>query len=184
MSKPKITLQVITAAIREKHRCTQNEALLYATTFFDSIRNLLVSEKGVNITSTLKLNVRHKAARKARDLQTNTAMVIPARNTVKLRLSPLVKEPLLETTGMSSEFFKTNRGMGIPLSVSWTIVAVIRDAINTHTQVEVRGFGSIHYTKTKAYTGRNPATGEPVPVPAKTNVLFRASPTLLSILND
>jgi len=37
----------------------------------------------------------------------------------------------------------------------------------------VPGFGKLVKTKRKARTGRNPATGEPLKIPAKTTVKFR-----------
>ncbi len=37
----------------------------------------------------------------------------------------------------------------------------------------IPGFGKLVKTRRKARTGRNPATGEPIKIPAKTTVKFR-----------
>jgi len=45
------------------------------------------------------------------------------------------------------------------------------------------GFGSFSTTERPARTGRNPQTGEPVPIKASTAMKFTASSTLKSALN-
>lgn len=43
----------------------------------------------------------------------------------------------------------------------------ITDALTTEGRVEIRGFGAFTVRKYKAYSGRNPKTGEQIHVPEK-----------------
>src|SRR5215472_3190726 len=43
----------------------------------------------------------------------------------------------------------------------------ITDALRAGDKVELRGFGSFRLRRRKARAGRNPKTGDPVPIPAK-----------------
>ena len=45
-------------------------------------------------------------------------------------------------------------------------------------RVEIRGFGSFRSKSYKAYTGRNPRTGEPIEVPSKRLPTFKAGKEL------
>lgn len=40
------------------------------------------------------------------------------------------------------------------------------------------GFGTLSTTRVEAYQGRNPQTGEPMQVPARTRIMFKASQAL------
>jgi len=50
-------------------------------------------------------------------------------------------------------------------------------------RVELRGFGAFSTRKRKARTGRNPRTGEPVEVPAKSVPYFKAGKEIRERLN-
>jgi integration host factor subunit beta len=50
-------------------------------------------------------------------------------------------------------------------------------------RVELRGFGAFTAKRRQARNGRNPRTGEVVPVAAKTTPAFRAAGRLLKRLN-
>lgn len=64
-----------------------------------------------------------------------------------------------------------------------TILDEIAETLSQGHRVELRGFGSF-FTKVRvARTGRNPRTGEPVEVPPKRHMHFRASRQLLERLN-
>ena len=52
------------------------------------------------------------------------------------------------------------------------------DALASGERVEIRGFGSIFVKAYKAYTGRNPKTGEPVQVKDKRLPFFRCGKEL------
>jgi integration host factor subunit beta len=67
------------------------------------------------------------------------------------------------------------------------IVTVIFDritrALAQGDRVELRGFGAFTTKQREARTGRNPRTGEPVPVDAKAAPYFRAARELIGRLN-
>jgi integration host factor subunit beta len=52
------------------------------------------------------------------------------------------------------------------------------DALASGQRVEIRGFGTIFVKDYKAYTGRNPKTGEPVQVKNKRLPFFRCGKEL------
>jgi integration host factor subunit beta len=49
--------------------------------------------------------------------------------------------------------------------------------------IEIRGFGSFTVRPYKSYSGRNPRTGEPVPVPAKKLPFFKVGKELKQIVD-
>jgi len=51
-------------------------------------------------------------------------------------------------------------------------------ALAAGERIEVRGFGIFEAKETKARTGRNPATGESIDIPASRKATFRASKEL------
>ncbi|MEM6954346.1 MAG: HU family DNA-binding protein [Myxococcota bacterium] len=50
--------------------------------------------------------------------------------------------------------------------------------------IEIRGFGSFTIRHHRAYSGRNPRTGEPVAVPKKRLPLFKAGKELRELVNQ
>ena len=54
-----------------------------------------------------------------------------------------------------------------------TVFDTLSAALVKGQRIEVRGFGSFMNRRYKAYTGRNPRTGESVLVPAKVQATFR-----------
>ena len=54
----------------------------------------------------------------------------------------------------------------------------ITDALRAGDKVELRGFGSFRLRRRKARAGRNPKTGDPVPIPAKQVPWFTAGKAL------
>ena len=64
-----------------------------------------------------------------------------------------------------------------------TIFGLITDTLARGQRVELRGFGAFTVTRRKPRIGRNPRTGEEVPVAEKTVPFFRASSMLLGRLN-
>ena len=65
-----------------------------------------------------------------------------------------------------------------------TLIDYMSTAISNNDRIEIRGFGSFFKKEYKAYTGRNPKTGDQVNVPEKALPLFRSSKELLTKLND
>ncbi|WP_419738647.1 HU family DNA-binding protein [Ruegeria sp.] len=50
-------------------------------------------------------------------------------------------------------------------------------------RIELRGFGSFRVKQQDAYKGRNPRTGEPVKVPQKHHIRFKAGKTIFARVN-
>lgn len=64
-----------------------------------------------------------------------------------------------------------------------TIFGEIVGALENGGRVEMRGFGNFETRRHKAYTGRNPRTGEAVEVRAQSHIHFKASKLLLRKMN-
>ncbi len=57
------------------------------------------------------------------------------------------------------------------------------DALCEGEGIEIRGFGSFTVRPYRSYDGRNPRTGEPVPVPAKRLPFFKVGKELRELVN-
>ena len=60
---------------------------------------------------------------------------------------------------------------------------IVAKAAKKGDKVAWPGFGSFSTSKSKARTGRNPQTGDPVKIAASTRMKFTASTTLKAALN-
>ena len=58
------------------------------------------------------------------------------------------------------------------------------DALQKGEGIEIRGFGSFTVRPYKAYSGRNPRTGAPVPVPPKRLPFFKVGKELKELVNN
>ncbi len=56
-------------------------------------------------------------------------------------------------------------------------------ALHQGDGIEIRGFGSFSVRPYKPYSGRNPRTGKPVPVPAKRLPFFKVGKELRDLVN-
>ncbi|HUF56520.1 MAG TPA: integration host factor subunit beta [Thermohalobaculum sp.] len=65
-----------------------------------------------------------------------------------------------------------------------TVFEEITSALARGDRVELRGFGAFSVKQRDARTGRNPRTGEQVPVPAKTVPFFKAGKELRERMNQ
>jgi len=63
-----------------------------------------------------------------------------------------------------------------------TILDTIKSTLKNKQPVAISGFGTFKVKETKARMGRNPKTGEPIQIPAKKKVSFKASKELKEIL--
>ncbi len=63
------------------------------------------------------------------------------------------------------------------------VFEAMTDALERGEGIEIRGFGSFSVRPYKPYSGRNPRTGEPVPVPAKRLPFFKVGKELKEIVN-
>lgn len=61
-----------------------------------------------------------------------------------------------------------------------TMVAALKDGEG----IEIRGFGSFTVRPYKPYDGRNPRTGQPVPVPPKRLPFFKVGKELKELVNE
>ncbi len=64
-----------------------------------------------------------------------------------------------------------------------TMLDSIVQALEREERVEVRGFGNFTVRRYKAYTGRNPRTGERVDVPEKRMPFFKVGKELRERIN-
>jgi integration host factor subunit beta len=58
------------------------------------------------------------------------------------------------------------------------------DALKAGQGIEIRGFGSFTVRPYKPYAGRNPRTGNAVPVPAKRLPFFKVGKELKELVNE
>lgn len=65
-----------------------------------------------------------------------------------------------------------------------TVFGSIVDSLRVGSKIELRGFGSFRVRSRNARVGRNPKTGEKVPVPAKKVPYFKPGKELKELLND
>lgn len=63
------------------------------------------------------------------------------------------------------------------------IFEAMRDALCQDENIEIRGFGAFHVKHYKGYQGRNPKTGEVIPVQPKRGILFRTGKELRERIN-
>ena len=65
-----------------------------------------------------------------------------------------------------------------------TIFESMAQALRRGERIEIRGFGSFQIKIHPAHEGRNPATGEPMPIPARRRPFFKASKELRELVNE
>ena len=63
-------------------------------------------------------------------------------------------------------------------------LGAIRGALSNGERVQLPGFGSFNVSHRKARTGRNPATGASIFIPASNNVRFKAGKDLKGAVNN
>jgi integration host factor subunit beta len=63
------------------------------------------------------------------------------------------------------------------------VLEVIAEALANRDRVEIRGFGAFSAKERRSRVGRNPRTGQRVPVAAKHVPVFRASKEIRQALN-
>lgn len=68
--------------------------------------------------------------------------------------------------------------------VNFIVQGVIDELKVNGERVYVHGFGSFTPKITKARTARNPKTGEPVSVPAKSTIRFKPAPAMVASDNS
>ncbi len=63
-----------------------------------------------------------------------------------------------------------------------TLTSVVEKMIKKGGEVPLKGLGKFRVQKRKARMGRNPATGEPIKIPAKTVVKFTVAKALKDLV--
>jgi len=64
-----------------------------------------------------------------------------------------------------------------------TIFDAMKDALCRGENIEIRGLGAFHVKHYDGYQGRNPKTGEVIPVKPKRGILFRTGKELRDRVN-
>ncbi len=64
-----------------------------------------------------------------------------------------------------------------------TIFNAMREALCKGENIEIRGLGAFHVKSYEGYEGRNPKTGEVIPVGPKRGILFRTGKELRDRVN-
>jgi integration host factor subunit beta len=64
-----------------------------------------------------------------------------------------------------------------------TIFEVMQSALCKGENIEIRGLGAFHVKRYEGYQGRNPKTGEIIPVKPKLGILFRTGKELRDRVN-
>ncbi|MGF1506711.1 MAG: HU family DNA-binding protein [Chloroflexi bacterium] len=63
------------------------------------------------------------------------------------------------------------------------MLEVVSEALQAGERVQLTGFGTFNVSERKARTGRNPRTGEPLHIPARTVPTFKAGKGLKEAVN-
>lgn len=91
----------------------------------------------------------------------------------------MTKSELIDAVARRSEITKSR---------AEEVVNCIFDAMTAALErgegIEIRGFGSFTVRDYKAYNGRNPRTGQKVPVPPKRLPFFKVGKELKELVND
>jgi integration host factor subunit beta len=64
-----------------------------------------------------------------------------------------------------------------------TIFEAMKNALCRGDNIEIRGLGAFHVKQYQGYNGRNPKTGEVIPVKPKRGILFRTGKELRERVN-
>lgn len=91
----------------------------------------------------------------------------------------MTKSELVDAIAARGELTKA-RAEQLVNCVFDTMVSAMKDGEG----VEIRGFGSFTVRPYKPYDGRNPRTGQPVPVPPKRLPFFKVGKELKELVND
>jgi integration host factor subunit beta len=91
----------------------------------------------------------------------------------------MTKSELIEAIAARGELTKTRAE-----SLVGCVFDSMVEAMRKEEGIEIRGFGSFTVRPYKPYDGRNPRTGQPVPVPAKRLPFFKVGKELKELVNS
>ncbi len=90
----------------------------------------------------------------------------------------MTKSELIEAIAARGELTKARAEMVVNC-----VFDAMTEALQRGDGIEIRGFGSFTVRPYKPYDGRNPRTGQPVPVPAKRLPFFKVGKELKELVN-
>ncbi len=88
------------------------------------------------------------------------------------------KGELVSAVAQEAGLTKTNAETAVN-----AVFQTIRNSVSKGEEVRLIGFGTFAVTNRAASTGRNPRTGEPIKIPAKKQVKFKAGKDLKESVN-
>src|SRR3954464_12188908 len=91
----------------------------------------------------------------------------------------MTKSELIEAIAARGELTKARAEMVVNC-----VFDAMTEALQAGEGIEIRGFGSFTVRPYKPYNGRNPRTGQPVPVPAKRLPFFKVGKELKELVNN
>jgi integration host factor subunit beta len=91
----------------------------------------------------------------------------------------MTKSELIEAIAARGELTKARAEMVVNC-----VFDAMTEALQRGEGIEIRGFGSFTVRPYKPYDGRNPRTGQPVPVPAKRLPFFKVGKELKELVNS
>lgn len=91
----------------------------------------------------------------------------------------MTKSELIEAIAARGELTKARAEMVVNC-----VFDAMTEALQQGEGIEIRGFGSFTVRPYKPYDGRNPRTGNPVPVPAKRLPFFKVGKELKELVDD
>jgi integration host factor subunit beta len=91
----------------------------------------------------------------------------------------MTKSELIEAIAARGELTKARAEMVVNC-----VFQAMTEALQRGEGIEIRGYGSFTVRPYKPYAGRNPRTGEPVPVPAKRLPFFKVGKELKELVNN
>src|SRR6188508_3570441 len=90
----------------------------------------------------------------------------------------MTKSELIEAIAARSQLTKARAELVVNC-----VFEAMTEALQKGEGIEIRGFGSFTVRPYKAYSGRNPRTGAPVPVPPKRLPFFKVGKELKELVN-
>src|SRR5438046_5714257 len=90
----------------------------------------------------------------------------------------MTKSELIDAMAARSELTKARAELVVNC-----VFDAMTEALQKGDGIEIRGFGSFTVRPYKPYSGRNPRTGAPVPVPAKRLPFFKVGKELREIVD-
>ena len=88
------------------------------------------------------------------------------------------KTELIEVVAQKADLNKKNAEAAVN-----AVIAAMEEALVAGEKVQLIGFGTIEVKSKAARTGRNPATGETITIPASKQIKFSAGKTLKDKVN-